>query len=215
MTMKRVTRRQFSRALGVAGTGLLVTPAVLEAATPYPAQTEGPFYPITDRDDRDMDLTHIKGHEKTAEGLVIRVGGRVLDANGEVLEGATVDVWQANHFGRYSHPRDASANPLDPNFQGWGIMRTGGDGKYGFKTVLPGPYQVAPGTVRCRHIHFKISHPAFEQLTTQMYFEGDPLIDDDIVMNNTPSELRPLLIAKLDPKTSEGPPLYRWDIVLG
>ncbi|HUR17351.1 MAG TPA: hypothetical protein VMZ51_00250, partial [Acidimicrobiales bacterium] len=31
------------------------------------------------------------------------------------------------------------------------------------------------------HIHFKVSHPACRALTTQIYFEGDPFIDSDVV----------------------------------
>ena len=35
--------------------------------------------------------------------------------------------------------------------------------------------------LRPGHIHFKVSHPACRSLTTQIYFEGDPYIDSDVV----------------------------------
>jgi protocatechuate 3,4-dioxygenase beta subunit len=211
----RFSRRDFNRILGVTGAGLLVTPAIVEAGIASPPQTEGPFYPVVEQDDKDIDLTMIEGHVDRATGDVILVRGRVLNTDGNVLKGATVDVWQANHFGRYSHPEDTNPNPLDPDFQGWGIMQTGLEGEYGFKTVLPGPYDISPNAARCRHIHFKITHPDTTPLTTQMYFEGDPLIAIDTVMKNTPEELRPLLVAKQLAGTDEGMPVYQWDIVLG
>lgn len=214
MKKHKVSRREFSRALGLAGGSLLVTPAVVHAGVPYPDQTEGPFYPVVEQDDKDMDLTHIEGHEGRATGDVIFVRGRVLDTDGNVLVGATVDVWQANHHGRYSHPDDTNPNPLDPDFQGWGIVDTGAAGKYGFKTIKPGPYRIGPEGTRCAHIHFKISHPDRKTLTTQMYFEGDPMIEGDLVMQNTPEDLRHLLIAK-ETDTEGGNPVFTWDIVLG
>jgi catechol 1,2-dioxygenase len=35
--------------------------------------------------------------------------------------------------------------------------------------------------IRPGHIHFNVSHPACRSLTTQIYFEGDPFIDSDVV----------------------------------
>lgn len=161
-----------------------------------------------------MDLTHIDGRDDRAEGQVIFVRGAVLDTDGHALEGATVDIWQANHYGRYTHPDDRNPSPLDPGFQGSGIVRTGATGNYGFKTIKPGHYDVGRNTTRCRHIHFKVSHPDRESLTTQMYFEGDPMLADDPVMNATPADLRPLLIAR-EASPEDGITVYNWNIVLG
>lgn len=41
-------------------------------------------------------------------------------------------------------------------------------------TVWPGQYDIGKGQRRPSHIHIKVSAPGFEDLTTQMYFEGDP-----------------------------------------
>ena len=71
------------------------------------------------------------------------------------------------------------------------------DGYYGFRTIRPAPYPLSAmgdSGMRPRHIHFKVAHEAAGEVTTQMYFEGDPLIEDDIVMRGTPAELRHLLI---------------------
>ena len=212
---KKISRRDVTKALGFAGGSLLITPVIAETAVPTPEQTAGPFYPVTPQDDKDVDLTQIDGHANRATGEVILVRGRVFNTRGELLPGATVDVWQANHHGRYSHPDDPNPNPLDPDFQGWGIMQTAGDGAYGYKTIKPGAYAISEDTVRCRHIHYKVSHPDYTEITTQMYFPGDPLLADDIVMNDTPEELRHLLISEESEDADSGLPLYRFDVVLG
>ncbi len=96
-------------------------------------------------------------------------------------------------------------------------MTTDENGYYGYKTILPGAYALGPSASsprRCRHIHYKVSHPDFENITTQMYFEGDPLIDDDVVLKNLPRELWPLLIATAEVDESTGLPLHRFNIVL-
>ena len=214
---KNVSRRDVTKQIGIAASISLLGPGITRAAALTPRQTEGPFYPIDEQVDKDMDLTLIDGHSEIAEGETILVRGCVLDTGGQPLDDVLVDIWQANHFGRYSHPDDNSAAPLDPNFQGWGLTKTNVDGMYGLKTIKPGAYQIpaADGSgQRCRHIHFKVSRPGFEDLTTQMYFDGDPLIDQDLVMAKTPPELRHLLIAHSTIDEVTRLPLYRFDLVL-
>ena len=216
MSKKAFTRRQIAKNLGLATGALIASPALAEALV-TPGQTEGPFYPITDQADKDIDLTMIEGHTRSATGDPILVRGRVLSTAGVPVRDATVDVWQANHHGRYSHPADKNPAPLDEHFQGWGIMTTDEQGYYGFKTILPGAYALGPSANaprRCRHIHFKVSHPDLANVTTQMYFEGDPLMQDDIVLANLPKDLWPLLTAKPGVDADTGLPLHRFDIVL-
>lgn len=214
---KNLSRRDVTKQIGIAAGISLLGPGIVKAAALTPEQTEGPFYPIDEQADKDMDLTLIEGHSETAEGETILVRGRVLDTSGQPLDDVLVDVWQANHFGRYSHPDDNSTAPLDPNFQGWGLTKTNAEGGYGLKTIKPGAYKTptADGSgQRSGHIHFKVSRPGFEDLTTQMYFVGDPLIDQDFVMAETPLELRHLLIAHSTMDEVTRLPLYRFDLVL-
>ena len=187
------------------------------AISPTPKQVEGPFHPIEAQSDTDTDLSTIEGRAEPAKGEIILVRGRVMDINGCPLEGALVDVWQANHFGRYSHGADPNTAPLDPNFQGWGLMTTDADGRYGFKTIKPGAYPLSflgGDGWRCRHIHFQVSRPGAEPLTTQMYFHGDPLIEQDLEIAKAPDSLRHRLIAKSEIDAESGLPLYQFDIVL-
>ena len=66
---------------------------------PTPPTTAGPFYPIIRPTDRDGDLTLLKGHTKRAQGQVILLTGRVLNARGEPVAGARIELWQANREG--------------------------------------------------------------------------------------------------------------------
>ncbi len=220
MARRTLTRRALTRSLGTAA-ALAAVPGLARAAalTATPRQVEGPFYPVDERADTDLDLTRIAGRADAAAGEVVLVRGRVLDTSGAPVPGAVVDVWQANHHGRYDHPRDPNPAPLDPNFQGRGIVRADASGTYALRTIKPGPYRLdylGGSGWRCRHIHFKVSGAAHahQPLITQMYFRGDPLITDDAEIAKAPADRRDSLIADMtvDPRT--GLPLYTFDIVL-
>ena len=211
-----LSRRRVATGLGLAlGTTLIARGA--QGALLTPSQVEGPFYPVQEQLDKDLDLVWVKGGERAATGEVVLVGGRVLDVDGAPLANALVDVWQANHHGRYAHPGDKNPAPLDPHFQGWGMIRTDANGRYNLKTIKPGAYPlsfIGGEGWRCRHIHFKVDHPAAEALTTQMYFEGDPLIEQDLEIRKAPAAQRPLLISSAMPDRETGLPRYQFDIVL-
>ena len=198
MTKSNITRRNLISATAVAGTGFVLT-AACETATPQtitPAQTEGPFYPITEQVDKDADLTQIEGQTGSASGEVIVVEGLVLDDAGAPIPDAVVDVWQANAGGRYSHEADPNPVALDPNFQGWAILKSDAEGRYRFKTVRPGAYPVNETWTRPPHIHFKVSRRGYREITTQMYFDGEPLNDIDSILNGFSEDIREDLVAK-------------------
>jgi protocatechuate 3,4-dioxygenase beta subunit len=211
------SRRRFASMMGLAGAGTLAAGrAVAELVTP--AQVEGPFYPVTEQLDKDVDLTRIKGQTAVATGEVILVTGRVTGADGRPLANALVDVWQANHHGRYAHPADKNPAPLDPAFQGWGMMRTDAEGAYQFRTIKPGAYPlsfIGESGWRCQHIHFKVRHPDARNLTTQMYFEGDPLIETDGQASGLSDRELAMLVCSSTPDADSGLPQFRFDVVLG
>lgn len=148
------------------------------------------------------------------------VHGRVLDGDGRPVPGALVELWQANAGGRYRHANDTYLAPLDPNFGGCGRTLTDAEGRYAFRTVTPGPYPFRnrANDWRPAHIHFSVFGSGFSQrLITQMYFEGDPLLRHDAILNTIPdAAARDRLVARVDLDGSV--PLdtlaYRWDIVL-
>ncbi len=179
-----------------------------------PRQTEGPFYPIHEQADKDVDLTHIQGKTQQAKGQIIYVQGRVLDTDGNAIGNAFVEIWQANTWGRYAHKRDPNTAPLDPNFQGWGQTTTAGDGRYGFKTILPGAYPAGPDWTRPPHIHFKVTKQDYYALTTQMYFPDQKLNEEDLILQNLPAAQRDMVIAKQLSSDKNDAPVFVFDIVL-
>jgi len=179
-----------------------------------PEQILGPFYPLKTLG-QNTDLTKVPGRPGRAEGLVLNVMGRVLNLAGEPVRNAQVEIWQANGHGRYTHPSDHNAAPLDPNFEGSAILTTDHDGRYRFKTIKPAAYPAGPNRMRPAHIHFQVSGRQ-DRLVTQMYFEGDPYLEADRFFQ-TALEQKDLLVAKLLPPTSEMEPeskLVLFNIVL-
>lgn len=123
--------------------------------------------------------------ELGAERLYMQ--GRVLDEQGNPVEGALVEVWHCNLKGLYSY-FDSSQPPFNLR-RG---IRTASDGSYKFKSFIPVGYSVPPEGAtdlllkqvgrhgsRPAHIHFFVTAPGYRKLTTQINIEGDPLIWDD------------------------------------
>ena len=193
-----------------------------EACPLTPPQTEGPYYPpkaqIDAQVDQDNDLTQIKGDAGQAKGQIVYVMGRLRDARCRPIEGAVVEIWQASDNGRYRHPRDSdNPEPVDPHFQYWGKSITDKDGRYFFKTIKPGAYSIGLGGMRPSHIHFRVSHPNFRALITQMYFVGDPYQDKDRILNAIPPSQRDLVIVKMEqpgPGQERDAKVCRFDLTL-
>ena len=207
----RLTRRQLVQ--GGLGAVALVAGAPLLAAEPTPSQTEGPFFPKKDQADKDLDMTRVQGRSEAALGEVIEISGQVLDEAGAPIAGALVDVWQANSHGRYDHERDPNPAPLDPNFQGWARLTTDAEGRYRVRTIKPGAYPVGEGWSRPPHIHFKVAKRGFREVTTQMYFAGEPLNDVDRLWSSLSPEERGQLTVAFE-AGSAGAPTGNFDLVL-
>ncbi len=188
---KGITRRKLVQ--GSMAMAALSATGILQAAT-TPPQTEGPFFPIHKQPDTDADMTLIQGHSEQALGEVIEISGWVRDEDGQPIAAALVDVWQANSHGRYAHEADTNPAPLDENFQGWAQLKTDAEGRYRVKTIKPGAYPVGDGWSRPPHIHFKVARRGFHELTTQMYFAGDPLNDIDRLLQAVPESERAMLV---------------------
>lgn len=166
------SRRLFLASTAVAATSPFwtVRGAYAEELTKTPAQTEGPFYPNRLPLDTDNDLLVINDGITPAVGEVTHLTGKVLDAEGNPLKNAVVEIWQCDNNGVYLHTGDSGSkkDKQDKNFQGFGRFVTGSTGEYYFRTIKPVPY---PG--RTPHIHFKIKQGRKELLTTQLYVKGE------------------------------------------
>jgi protocatechuate 3,4-dioxygenase beta subunit len=187
-----------------------------------PSQTSGPFYPLYDQIDKDVDLTRLVGHQQSAAGEVIRVHGQVLDAQCKPVAGALVDLWQADSNGRYSHPADVNPARRDPNFQGWGQAVTDAEGRYAFRTIKPAPYPLEfidgrPDErrgYRTPHIHFRVSKRGYRELSTQMYFAGESLNGADAVLNKVPEAERPRVVISPAQDGPQGLPAFQFDLTI-
>lgn len=137
---------------------------------PTPSATAGPFYPTSFPADTDADLVRLRGSDARALGTVTHLTGRVLTADGAAVPGALVEIWQCDARGRYHHSGDTRGAAPDLAFQGYGRVRTGADGSYGFRTIRPVAYPE-----RTPHIHFAVQAPGQAPLVTQMYVAGERL----------------------------------------
>jgi protocatechuate 3,4-dioxygenase beta subunit len=165
----RPTRRVFLGALTFGAAAFSARGAFADELYKTPAQTEGPFYPNKLPLDTDNDLLIINDTITPAVGEITHLSGRILDAKGDPIRNALVEIWQVDNNGAYIHSGTANKDKRDGNFQGFGRFLTGSNGSYYFRTIKPVPY---PG--RTRHIHFKIRKGEKQLLTTQCYVKGEP-----------------------------------------
>jgi protocatechuate 3,4-dioxygenase beta subunit len=207
------TRRTF---LGSVAAGTLATSAASALADELsltPAQTEGPFYPDHLPLDTDNDLIVVNDEATPAVGEITHLTGRILDAGGEPIRNALVEIWQCDAGGAYLHSRTTNRDKRDGHFQGFGRFLTGDNGEYYFRTIKPVPY---PG--RTPHIHFMVKRKGQEKFTTQCYIKGHPQNERDFIFRavRDPKE-KDLLCAEFQPiaGSKHGELAAAFNIVLG
>jgi catechol 1,2-dioxygenase len=98
-------------------------------------------------------------------GFPLKVTGRVINTRGQLVEGAKVDLWHADHGGRYDTQGYRYRAKISPDAKG----------EYGVDTVMPGHYPDRPA----QHIHYVITAPGHKTLITQAYFATDPFFEGD------------------------------------
>lgn len=115
------------------------------------------------------------------------IEGTVKDTEGNIIEGAKVEVWHANSLGNYSF--------FDKSQSDYNLRRTiltDDQGQYVAQTTMPVGYGVPEdGTTnallkklgrhgnRPSHVHYFVSSPGYRKLTTQFNIEGDEYLWDD------------------------------------
>ena len=124
----------------------------------------GPFYRENAPTRYDMTFENLKGN-------VIELKGKVYQADCKtVIENALVEVWHCDTEGDYDNDSDAYKHRAS-----W---TTNEAGEYAFKTILPGKY-LNGQLYRPAHIHFRVTASHQKELISQIYFQGDPHIDED------------------------------------
>ena len=177
-----------------------------------PSQTVGPYfaYGLTPEQYGYPALTSIAGSDLRSpevEGEAIRIEGRVLDGNGDPVNDAMIEIWQADPQGRYAHPADARGNVA---FKGFGRCGTGTDpeNRFFFETVKPG----AAEETQAPHVNVIVfMRGLLSHLYTRIYFADEEQANaKDAVLGSVPQERRATLIAA---RSDEGgKPVYRFDI---
>ena len=211
---KRWDRRAF---LAAAVAAFVAPGAFAEALTPTPRQTAGPFYPDHLPLDRDNDLLLLDDSTTPAIGEVTQLSGRLLDANGNPIDKALVEIWQVDNNGVYLHSQSPRRDLWDTNFQGYGRFETASSGEYRFRTIKPVPY--APGSFqRTPHIHVAVHVDGRATFTTQCYVKGHPLNGQDSILRSIrdPEARNSVLVDFAPiPDSRTGELTARFDIVLG
>lgn len=168
-----------------------------EAATA--SDVEGPMY----RDEPPWREKIYEDYEGMADGDVLMVRGTVTSAGGGPLEDAVLDVWQTDPEGGYD-----LWDPRQPAYNFRGRMKVQPGGVYEFQTMLPKPYTVpTEGPVgryleamgqhpwRPAHIHFKVTADGHRPLVTQVFFPGDPYLENDTI-----GAVKPALVRAVTPE---------------
>jgi protocatechuate 3,4-dioxygenase beta subunit len=205
-------RRAFLGSLAF-GAALFTTRGLYaEELTRTPPQTEGPFYPDRLPLDTDNDLLIVNDAITPAVGEVTHLTGRVLDAKGNPVKNALVEIWQVDGHGVYLHSRDQGRAERDTNFQGFGRFLTASQGEYYFRTIKPVPY---PG--RTPHIHVKVKKGERELLVTQCYIKGHAGNERDGILSRLSPRDREAVLVEFKPleNSRTGELAANFDIVLG
>lgn len=147
---------------------LAAWPAVAQQCRVTPRDQLGPFYTRAAPEQTDLCASGSGGKERLV------VSGRVLGADCKPLAGALVEVWHADANGDYSHFTRGKKD--DPACLLRASLRTDAEGRYRFSTVVPAEY---PG--RPRHIHYRVSHAGHDTLVTQLYFDRERGVANELV----------------------------------
>jgi protocatechuate 3,4-dioxygenase, alpha subunit len=178
---------------------------------PTGSQTIGPFFREALKRPAWSDLTR-----NGIDGETIRIDGAVLDGDGSPVPDALIEIWQAGPDGRYAHPEDIEPVPSDRLFRGFGRACTDLEGRFWFRTVVPGAVDGPDGVRQAPHVNVNVfARGLLRQLVTRMYFsdrEAENARDPVLCSIGDEAARRTLIAEKIAPQG--GFTSYRFDIVL-
>ncbi len=201
------------RRLALAGAAALATlacPALARSKRVIATMTDGPFYPPRawreQWTDWDADLSRVQrdGRTLVARGEHLGLELQLADVNGRAIDGAEVEIWQCDVLAAYRHPGvRLTAGQHDEAFQGFGASRADRDGRLRFRSIKPVPY---PG--RTPHIHIKLRHASFGEVSSQLFIAGDSGNARDFLWRAVDAADRDMLEMKL--QTAAADSGLRW-----
>ncbi len=149
-----------------------------------PRTIEGPLY-VAGAPEAEGFARMDDGSDPDAE--VMWLTGQVRDVDGNPIPGAKVEIWHCNSKGGYSF--------FDKTQSEYNMRRTiyaDSEGRYTARSIIPSGYGVPEGAPtdvilkslgrhgeRPAHIHYFVSAPGHQHLTTQINLAGDPYTFDD------------------------------------
>ena len=176
----------------------------LQATT---SQTVGPYFSIG--------LTRLKKVDLAGPGVSgerMTIAGRVLDGDGNPVQDALIEIWQANSHGKYAHAEDDQNKPLEPAFHGYGRILVDESGRFRFSTIKPGPVPGPNGKPQAPHLAVSVfMRGLLRRLVTRIYFPDEPANFGDFVLNLVEPERRETLIAKKDVNEIG---TFEWNVIL-
>lgn len=203
------------RNLVLGAAAAITMPALAATRRALAPMSDGPFYPARGWRDKgpfsgdwDADLTRVErnGRVAIARGEHLGMQALVADIEGRLVDNAEVEIWQCDVMQTYRHPDVAApSGRFDEGFQGYGSVRSGKDGAFSLRTIKPVVY---PG--RTPHIHLKLRHATFGELTTQLFLAGDPGNARDFLWRAVPQADRTALEMLLQPAAAESG--LRWQV---
>lgn len=117
-------------------------------------QAEGPYYTAGSPQRNTL-------YEKGMDGTRLIVVGYVLDQDCQPIPNAWLDFWQADAKGEYDNE----------GYRLRGHQFSDSQGRYHLETVFPGLYTSRP----IEHIHVKVRPEGGREITSQLYFPGQPI----------------------------------------
>ena len=182
-------------------------------ASPY--CTIGPFFPGEFCAGAE-DLTSFQG--QPARGQHIVLTGRVFEEGDRPILNGIVEIWQPDARGIFRHPLDPRFAEADPGFFGWGRARTDKEGRYSFRTVLPGASS-SDGEPRCPHLNLMLLAIGLTRrlVTTVFFAESADSVRDPVLDCVPDPAARSRMLARREHADvrngGSNPPVYRYDIV--
>lgn len=178
-----------------------------------PSQTVGPYFGMRLGGEGQNVLV-----DPETPGQHLHIAGRVVDGDGNHIEDALVEIWQADAQGRYRHPDDWWTDmPADEAFTGFG--RAYSDfktGDYSLDTVKPGRVAGPDGVLQAPHINVVVQARGMLNASfTRIYFSDEEEANGaDHVLAQVPEDRRSTLIAQQQ-ESPTAVPTYRFDIRFG
>jgi len=144
------------------------------------------------------------------KGERVAIQGHLVDGNGDGVSDGLIEIWQANAEGKYAHPEDRQKKAPEKGFRGFGRIPTDAKGAFKFTTIKPGRVPGPDGKLQAPHLNVTVfMRGLLKQLSTRVYFPGDPANAQDPVLKLVPAVRRATLIPR---RKAKG--VLEWNIVL-